>query len=127
MTAQEAQEIINAYIKTGKSGVTSQPVTDLPHSPGKIKYAHFVLAEELIRRGLFTEEANRKLKVSYSELDKFYSEDSERINNEHQAYLQNLKEGIIVKDPTLWLVERALDDEIEFSNFVADLHGNWNH
>lgn len=125
MTPDKAQEIINDYVKTHKDDSIAQPWSDLPCSPGSIKFAHFVLAEYLINNDSYTDELHRNLCNTFSEVNKFYFEDPEEIIKLHEEYNNDLKRGVIRNDPLKWVAERALENSIEFHNFVVDCQSKW--
>lgn len=126
MGPEQAEKIINEYVNTGKEGIIAQSVHDLPHSPGMIKYAHYVLAEYLIKNHRYTDEIHNRLRFTYAEIYKFYFEDPEVIIEQHENYLKNLERGVVKDNPLLWILEKALEEEVEFQNFVSDCKGLWN-
>ncbi|MBU2036615.1 hypothetical protein KJ866_00165 [Patescibacteria group bacterium] len=132
MTPIEAEEIINKYWKSYKDiGPYSivQPISDLPCSPGKIRYAHLVYGEELIKRGLIPWGISRKLSSSYQEIHSRFVDDPESINDQHKKYVENLEKGVLDESYQILILERSkeyLTWEIEYNNFLADCQGNYN-
>lgn len=130
MTPLEAEEIINKFWKSIKSlgGATEivQPISDLPCSQGKIKYAHFIYGEELIKKNLLTDKVGSQLIESYAKISQVFVEDPETINAEHRQYIDSLKRGVhLNKNPRLHLAGIGLKDNIEYNNFLADCQGNY--
>ena len=103
-----------------------QPIDDLPCSQGRIRYAHFIYAEELLKRHLLPETVGRQLCESYANIRQLFSEDAEAINAEHRLYVDYLKKGGKPKDHVrLALAKIGEEDSIEFHNFLADSQGNY--
>lgn len=96
MTPIEAEKIINDYWKSIKDigEFIKQPISDLPCSPGKIRYAHFIYGEELVKRDLLTWEIADKLAMSYSDIHDRFVEDPTPMNKKHKKYIEKLKEGV---------------------------------
>lgn len=131
MTPLEAEEIINKYSKCIKSldGTTEivQPISDLPCSQGKLKFAYFIYGEELIKKKLLPEKVGSYLIESYSWICQQFAEDPETINAEHRQYIERIKQGseIAQNNPRLTLAKNAVKDSIEYNNFLADCQGNY--
>ncbi|MEZ5404891.1 MAG: hypothetical protein R3F23_01590 [Verrucomicrobiia bacterium] len=98
MTTIEAQKIIGDFHKTIKDSrpdAIVQSIKELPYSPARIKYAHFVYGEELIKTVQITEEILQEMMESYGIIDSFFVENPEPINVEYREYVDGLKKGII--------------------------------
>lgn len=129
MTPKEAEKIINSYWKSYKSLsiYAVQPISDLPCSPGKIRYAHLVYGEELIKRGLMKESDARRIGSSYAEIHIRFVEKPKLINDKLKKYMKGLNKGVKSKKYHTFFLKRAheaLTLEIEYNNFLADCQGN---
>lgn len=130
MTPTEAEKIINDYWKSFKNLPISimQPISDLPYSPGKIRYAHFIYGEELLKQDFLTRDISNKLSSSYADIHDKFVEDPKPINEQFKKYIKNLKNGIIDKNYqslNIKRLEEKLSWEIEYNNFLADCQGNY--
>ena len=76
----------NAIIQSNK---------ELPYTYARIKYAHFVYGEELIKRVKITEEILQEMLESYGIIDSLFNEDPEPINIKYREYLEGLRNGVI--------------------------------
>lgn len=98
MTPLEAEEIINffwdSYKDLSKTNKIVQSIKDLPFSPGRIKYAHFVYVENLILNMLFSKEIGDLLIESYADINRRFVEDFESLNAKWKQYRDNLKKRI---------------------------------
>lgn len=124
MTPSEAKTIINDYVRLIKkiddlNGIVIS-IDELPYSVGKIKYAHFVYAEELIKQNQLTKIIGDQLIETYGYINKFFVENPEDINLEYRKYLSDLDKKIISNNPHVILAEIALANNIEFNNFLAE-------
>ena len=124
MMPDVAEEIINSYWDSfkkldGKNEIV-QPISDLPFSSGRIKYAHFAYAESLILNFVSTKEILDQLIESYGDINRRFVKDPTSTNTVWKQYRDNLDNGVISEDPFLRLTEIALEDNIEFNNFIAE-------
>lgn len=97
MTPTEAQKIIKTFhqsIKDLRPNAIVQSSKNLPCTSARIKYAHFVYGEELIKLGKITEKIYQEMLESYGIIDSFFIEDPEPINIKYREYLEGLKNGI---------------------------------
>jgi len=123
MTPLQAEEILNKYwnsIKDLRPNAIVQPTSDLPYISAKIKQAHFVLGEELIKNGIMTKEFAETLMESYGIIDSLFIEDPEPINKKYREYIAGLKKGII----TDFRMPNPFGECIpvlEYANFVGEL------
>jgi hypothetical protein len=98
MTPIEAKKIIENYhksIKDMRPDAIVQSSNNLPYVPGRIKYAHFVYGEELIKLVKITEEILQEMLESYGIINSFFHEDPEPINIKYREYLEGLRNGVI--------------------------------
>lgn len=110
MTPDESKEIIEKFhksIKDLRPNAIVQSTKELPYTSARIKLAHFVYGEHLIKGGFYVkgkspeeilklfEKNYQELMESYGLIDSFFSEDPEPINIEYRKYLEGLKNGII--------------------------------
>ena len=98
MTPIEAKELIEKFqqsIRDLRPNAIVQSTKELPCTSARIKYAHFVYGEGLVKNVSITEEALQEIMESYGIIDSFFSEDPEPINAEYKAYLEGLKNGKI--------------------------------
>jgi hypothetical protein len=130
MTFKEAEDIIVAYNKAIKPNLIPnaivQPISDLPCSPCKIMYAHFIYGEHMINEKLLTKEMGDALMQSYAGIQRIFVEDAESINKKYRNYLKELDEGIIPKDFSPSIYQVAPERVLDFNNFLADCQGKWN-
>lgn len=123
-------------------------VWDLPYSPAKIKYAILLKAEHAIKNGymdfippgdereesvtLKTQPIGNVLKSGYGLLGDFV-EDSYEINNRIREIwqIEDVRKRDVekIKFEAKFKVNFGAPDhyelEVEFQNFLADLHNNW--
>ena len=129
MTPLQAEEIINSYWKSMKDlrpDAIVQPISDLPCSPGKIKYSHFVYGEELIKKNLLTKKIGDQLTKSYAQIDSNFVEEPEPIKIKYRETLKELDKGVITKDFRVSnITNLTVEREIEYNNFLADYQGNY--
>jgi hypothetical protein len=100
MTPIEAKQIIEQYhlsIKDLRPNAIVQSTKELPCTPARIKYAHFVYGEDIIKSCRFTEEYIKEMRESFGIIDSFFSEESELINANYREYLEGLKNGTITE------------------------------
>lgn len=122
MTPIEAEEIIEKFhqsIKDLRPNAIVQSDTLLPYTPARIKYAHFVFAEELVSNLTITDEKIKELMESYGIIDSFFVENSELVNEKYREYLARLKEGVIID----FLIPNPfgeLEPVNEFRNFIGE-------
>ncbi len=98
MILEKSQEIIEEFTNTIKDlrpNLIVQSENVLPYLKGKIKYAHFVMGEELIKDNKMTKEIALQLMNSYGIIDSFFVEEPESINKKYREYIAELKKGII--------------------------------
>jgi hypothetical protein len=98
MNPIEAKKIIDDFhkaIKDLRPEAIVQSNEDLPYGSGKIKFAHFVYGEELVKRAKITEEILQELHESYGLINSFFNEESDAINTKYREYLEGLESGII--------------------------------
>ncbi len=94
----EAQKVINDFhesIKDSRPDNIVQSSKKLPYTYARIKYAHFIFAEELIGRAEMTEENFQETMESYGIINSLFSENPESINLKYREYLEGLKNGIV--------------------------------
>jgi len=135
MTFEEADELIDNFVDKyniqNVNGVdfTVYPITELPCSSGKLKYAHFLFAEYMIGEGEFTKSLGDMLVKSYAYLARFLDEDDGKvseINKENLTFLKKLNEGGLYSSLILNEVNSLiLQNTIEFNNFLADCQNNY--
>jgi len=134
MTPEQAEKIIDSYVAAIlkiKEKNMVQPLSDLPCSPGKIRYAHFVYAESLIREGRLTEEIGGALEHSYGILNSSFVEDADKINEAFKQYENNddpkkkKEAGKIINNYGLSLFSLP-EMKTELHNFFVDCSGNYN-
>jgi hypothetical protein len=129
MTHLEAENIIIAYSKAIKTNLRPnaivQSISELPYSPAKIKYAHLLYAEYLVKENILTKELGDSLISSYASISTIFVEDPESINKRYRNYLKELNQGTILKDFNLSAYTVSPDSETEFNNFLADCQGRW--
>ena len=100
MTLIEAKKIIEKYhqsIKDLRPNAIVQSSEERLYTSARIKYAHFVYGEDLIKSSKFTEETIKEIRESFGIIDSFFSEDSELINAKYREYLEGLRNGIITE------------------------------
>lgn len=128
MNPLKAQKIVNKYIKSRKllkPGCIVQPVSDLPCSPGKIRYAFLVLGENAIKEGVLEWGMADRLATMYSQIDTFYVEDSYPTNKKYKKYMKELDKGNVPENFKLTDIIAPMGLAIEYHNFIADCQGNY--
>lgn len=142
MTIKEAELIVQAYgsffanineMKNAQEGVYVFSSFDLPWSPAKLKYAFLTLAEDMAKQGEIDEHFDT-LKIMYGTIDGTFREEAGAIN-EDLIKIENMKDVAKQELEELkfqakyGISSRVPDDglvgEMEFHNFIADLHGNF--
>lgn len=122
MTPIEAEKIIDNFhksIKDLRPDAIVQSSKVLPYTSARIKYAHFVYGEALIKNVKITEEKLQEVGESYGIIDSFFSEDPEPINIKYREYLKWLRNGII----TDFLMPNPfgeIEPVNEFHNFLGE-------
>lgn len=130
MTPAEAEKIVNEYgraikISPGPYGI-AQSLDDLPCNPGRIKQALFILGEESVKRGTLTKQVGDSLIAAYSLLGSQFREDFEKINLRYKETMDGLKEGKMIENPVISVIDDNLvKAEIEFNNFLADCQNRY--
>jgi hypothetical protein len=122
MKPLEASEIIENFhksIKDLRPNAIVQPTSDLPTVSGRIKYAHFVWGEELIRVDMMTKEIAYWLMESYGIIDSFFVEDPDPINAKYIEFLALLKKGLIT-DFRLLNPFGEIIPVVEFYDFIGE-------
>jgi hypothetical protein len=134
----ESEQIVKLYgkaITELREGDVVQPITDLPCSPAKIKFAFFVLTKHLIDKGALSAQLAEDFVRAYAIINSRFQEQADEINREHKQIFYNSKSDIINKmkefeekyslengcQPGLASVKALL----EFHNFIADCQGNY--
>ncbi len=126
MTTAEAERIIKQFhnsIEDLRPIAVVQPKEKLPHTPAKIKYAHFIYGEELIKTAKIAERILQEIMESYGIIDSFFREDHEKINIKYKEYLNGLKNGIIT-DFHMPNPFGEIAPVNEFHNFLGELWFN---
>ena len=98
MSPVEVGKILADFLKSIKDlrpNAIVQPSSDLPCTSGKLKYAHFVYGEELVKLNMMSNGAHLILMESYGIIDSFFAEAPEPINIKYREYLEGLKNGVI--------------------------------
>jgi len=98
MTPIEAEKIIENFhksIKDLRPNAIVQSSKELPYTYARIKYAHFVYGEEIVKHVKITEEILQEMLESYGIINSFFREDPEPINTRYREYLEGLRNGII--------------------------------
>jgi hypothetical protein len=98
MTPVEAKEIIERFhhsIKDMRPNAIVQSNKELPYTQAKIRYAHFVYGEDIIKRTELTEEMLQELQESYGIIDSLFVEEPGPKNAKYRKYLEGLRNGII--------------------------------
>lgn len=129
MSGEEAEKVINQYgaviASCPKSDIV-QSVFDLPYSPGRIRYAHFVYVQELIEQELFTKEIGENLKSTYAMIDSRFVENADEINKAFRKYSTDKNAQKVIDDNGgLASFMPSYKKMNEFHNFIADCYGKW--
>ena len=98
MIPTEAKNIIDNFhksIKDLRPNAIIQSNEKLPYTSARIKYAHFVYGEGLIKTVKITEKIFQEMLESYGIIDSFFNKDPEPINIKYREYLEGLRNGII--------------------------------
>jgi|GEM_PF-1555868 len=110
MTYTEAKEIIEKFhqsIKDLRPNAIVQSTKELPYTSARIKFAHLVYGEYLVKDGFYIkgksqeeilklfEKSYQELMESYGLIDSLFNEEPEPINAEYRKYLEGLRNGII--------------------------------
>ena len=110
MAPNEAKEILDKFhqsIMDLRPNAIVQSTKELPYTSARIKFAHFVYGEHLIKDGFYIkgktqrkisklfEKNYQELMESYGLIDSLFSEDPEPINIEYKKYLEGLRNDII--------------------------------
>ena len=129
MTIDEAKNIYLAYAKSFKDlnkGELVQPISDLPCSPGRIRYALFVMAEHIIANDLAESGTLEELITKYALISSRFKEDADKLNSAFKSYASSEKaRAYIEKNGGLESLLPSVEDSNEFHNFIADIMGNY--
>ena len=122
MTLTEAEKIIDKFHKSIndlRPDTIVQSKKELPYTSARIKYAHFVYGEELVKRVQITEKILQEIQESYGIIDSLFSEDPEPINIKYREYLEGLRDGIIT-DFRMPNPFGECEPALEFHNFLGE-------
>ncbi len=122
MTLDEARKIIDDFhnsIKDLRPIAIVQSSKELPYTSARIKYAHFIYGEELVKQTKITEGVLQNIQESYGIIDSFFSEDWELINIKYREYLDGLRNGIIT-DFRMPNPFGECESVLEFHNFLGE-------
>ncbi|MCH7918497.1 MAG: hypothetical protein IIC50_10980 [Planctomycetes bacterium] len=100
MTPTDAIDIIAKYhrsIKDLRPNAIVQSYKAIPCTSARIKYAHFVYGEALIKSDSMTEESYQELLESFGLIDSYFSEASELTNAKYREYLEGLRNSTITE------------------------------
>lgn len=135
MTFEEADVLIDDFVgrykivDSKKVEFTVFPINRLPCSSGRLKYAHFIYAEYIIKGDGLTKKMGDLLIKSYAYIARFIDKDNkkiEEINKENLIHLKNLNKGKIYSSPILNEINlRILEYSIEFNNFLAECQSKY--
>ncbi|MFZ1323772.1 MAG: hypothetical protein WAQ57_01265 [Candidatus Saccharimonadales bacterium] len=92
MKPEEAERIINDYGGAAASlpdGDAVLPLTALPYSKIRIRYAFYMYIEELIKMGVLEDEHLTAMVQTYALLNSRFQKDAEKINKLHKQYAKN--------------------------------------
>ena len=110
MTSEESKIIIEKFhqsIRDLRPDAIVQSTKNLPYTSARIKFAHFVYGEYLVKDGLYTkgksqeeilksfEKSYQELMESYGLIDSLFNEEPEPINAAYKKYLEGLRNGTI--------------------------------
>jgi len=128
MTIKEARKIVFDYGGVlaeldGKKG----NIMKLPNSPAMIRYAFFMLTEELMKNGEYTKDMYNSLASSYASIDTMFIEDPDVVNDLIANYGKDkVKTEALRERSGLSAFLPSVEKIVEYQNFVAELDGNWN-
>lgn len=130
MTFEEADVLIDNFVDQFKiqdsieTYLNVHQISELPCTSGRLRFAHFILAEHLIKNNKLTKNMGDLLTKSYAYIARFIDEDKNKIgeiNKQNEAYWKNLKDGEFQPRHVLDEINsRILENTIEFNNFLAD-------
>lgn len=122
MTPAEAKKIIEVFhesIKDLRPKAVVQSFKELPYTSARIKYAHFVYGEDLVKKAKITEKILQEILESYGIINSFFSEYPDPINTRYREYMEGLRNGII----TDFLMPNPFGETEpvnEFHNFLGE-------
>ncbi|PIR85881.1 hypothetical protein COU14_02015 [Candidatus Kaiserbacteria bacterium CG10_big_fil_rev_8_21_14_0_10_44_10] len=129
MNKYQAEKIINDYggmIADTPEGDLVRDVFSLPYSPGRIRYAFFVYTEALIKEGLFNDEIENNLSMTYASLETRFVENPDKVNKAKRLYTKSEKaREYLDSRGGLTAFMPSVEKMTEYHNFVADCYGNW--
>lgn len=140
MTINEAQQIVSEVGKLmsnppeGDSRLV-HPITVLPCSPAKVKFAFFLTTEHLIKEEALSSQQAEALISIYASINTAFREQADEINNEYRKILKEINrgkteslEGFKLKynlESALSPSSLSLQSQIEFHNYIADCQNNY--
>ena len=98
MTPNEAKNVIEKFhksIKDLRPNAIVQSKEDILYTSARIKYAHFVYGEEIVKRVKITKEIYQEVLESYGIIESLFREDPEPINARYREYLEGLRNGLV--------------------------------
>jgi len=114
----EAFEIIEEFhksIKDLRPEAIVQSFQELPYPASWIKYAHFVLGENLINNGDLSLKMAKYLIESYSIIDSIFVDDPEPVNVEYRKFIKSLRSGQILN----FAMPNPFGDPAQYSQFLS--------
>lgn len=130
MTFDEADRLVDKFVEqfniqdSNEANFDVYHINKLPCTSGKLRYAHFLLAECFIKNGKLNKQMGDLLIKSYAYIARFLDEDQseiDNINNQNTKYLNNLKSGKFSTTQALGGVSTSiLANTIEFNNFLEE-------
>ena len=128
MTVDEARKIVSGYGgELANLGKLRGNIMKLPNSPAMIRYAFFVLTEDLMSTGDYTDEMYNSFASSYASIDRMFVEDPDVVNDLIANYGKDkAKTEELRKRGGLTAFLPSTEKMVEYQNLVAELDGNWN-
>jgi len=135
MTFEEADELVDNFV--GKFRIQDSietylnvyQISELPCPSGRLRLAHFLLAEHFIKDGRLTKNMGDLLIKSYAYIARFIDENKneiDEINKQNEVYWKNLKKRKFQAAPVLAGINlRMLENTIEFNNFLSDCQSKY--
>ena len=119
MTPQTAEKLVNAYggaLAVGYTG-TARPISLLPASKARVRYAFYVYIAELVKRNVLTEDIGNNLVGSYCHIDSFIdNKKAEKFNKIAKQMEDEVEAKAISKIDT--------EEKREYMDFIRDAYGS---
>lgn len=124
MKPEEAEKIVQNYggaVASLKKGDAVLPLSALPNSKARIKYAFYVYIEELTRLDAMEEDHTFALLQTYALLNTRFQKEADKINDLHRQWKSSESARAKLEEYGGYLVGLPSDDDMyELAEFIDE-------